>query len=245
MQTPVNPFKQALANKQAQIGLWLSLADPYATEISAGAGFDWLLVDGEHAPNDVRSLLAQLQAIAPYPSHPIARVPMGHGHVGEMLIKQYLDVGVQTLLVPMVDTPQQAAALVRASRYPVDAAGGTQQGGANAGGERTRSTSSSFDGSAFEIGEGEAAGLRRSPFGAKKAEPSIFSPPSRSSARRPKLSACSVRRFSGDAGPCSTDGLLPIIRPLFSAGRSPADDPAPAAPPAAELSARLPTPAPM
>ncbi|MBC7438125.1 MAG: 2-dehydro-3-deoxyglucarate aldolase, partial [Bdellovibrionales bacterium] len=77
MQTPINTFKQALANKEPQIGLWLGLADAYATEICAGAGFDWLLVDGEHAPNDLRSLLAQLQAIAPYPSHPIARVPMG------------------------------------------------------------------------------------------------------------------------------------------------------------------------
>ncbi len=132
MQTPINTFKQALANKEAQIGLWLSLADPYSTEICAGAGFDWLLVDGEHAPNDVRSLLAQLQAIAPYPSHPIARVPMGHGHIGEMLIKQYLDVGVQTLLVPMVDTPEQAATLVRATRYPVDAG----SGGASSGGIR-------------------------------------------------------------------------------------------------------------
>ncbi|TAM47364.1 MAG: 2-dehydro-3-deoxyglucarate aldolase, partial [Burkholderiaceae bacterium] len=101
-----------------QIGLWLSLADAYSTELCAGAGFDWLLLDGEHAPNDVRSLLAQLQAIAPYPSHPIARVPMGHGHLGETLIKQYLDIGAQTLLVPMVDTPEQAATLVRATRYP-------------------------------------------------------------------------------------------------------------------------------
>ncbi|MDR3453720.1 MAG: 4-hydroxy-2-oxoheptanedioate aldolase [Rhodoferax sp.] len=120
MQTPVNPFKKALADKRAQIGLWLSLADPYSAELCAGAGFDWLLVDGEHAPNDLRSILAQLQAIAPYPSHPIARVPMGHGHVGEALIKQYLDLGVQTLLVPMVDTPEQAATLVRATRYPQD-----------------------------------------------------------------------------------------------------------------------------
>lgn len=118
MQTPVNTFKQALQDKQPQIGLWLGLADAYSTEICAGAGFDWLLLDGEHAPNDVRSMLAQLQAVAPYPSHPIARVPMGHGHVGEALIKQYLDIGVQTLLVPLVDTPQQAAALVRAARYP-------------------------------------------------------------------------------------------------------------------------------
>ncbi|MGC1174958.1 aldolase/citrate lyase family protein [Polaromonas sp.] len=119
MQTPVNTFKQALRDKQAQIGLWLSLSDAYSTEICAGAGFDWLLIDGEHAPNDVRSILTQLQAVAAYPSsHPVARVPMGHGHVGEMLIKQYLDIGVQTLLVPMVDTPAQAAALVRATRYP-------------------------------------------------------------------------------------------------------------------------------
>ena len=135
MQTPVNTFKQAIANKQAQIGLWLGLADPYTTEICAGAGFDWLLIDGEHAPNDVRSILAQLQVVAAYPgSHPIARVPMGHGHVGEMIIKQYLDIGVQTLLVPMVDTPAQAAALVRATRYPqaVGAGGLRGMGGARA-----------------------------------------------------------------------------------------------------------------
>ena len=119
MQTPLNPFKLALQNKQPQIGLWLSLADSYATEISAGAGFDWLLIDGEHAPNDLRSVLQQLQTIAAYPAtHAIARVPMGHGRVGEMLIKQYLDLGVTTLLVPMVDTAEQAAAVVRAARYP-------------------------------------------------------------------------------------------------------------------------------
>ena len=129
MQTPTNPFKQAIANKQTQIGLWVSLADPYSTEICAGAGFDWLLIDGEHAPNDVRSILAQLQVVAAYPSHPIARVPMGHGHVGEALIKQYLDIGVQTLLVPMVDTAEQAAALVRATRYPQFDAHGKDIGG--------------------------------------------------------------------------------------------------------------------
>ncbi|MGB4116175.1 MAG: aldolase/citrate lyase family protein [Polaromonas sp.] len=121
MQTPINTFKLALQNKQPQIGLWLSLADSYATEISAGAGFDWLLIDGEHAPNDLRSILQQLQTIAAYPgTHPIARVPLGHGHVGEMLIKQYLDLGVTTLLVPMVDTAEQAKAVVRAARYPQD-----------------------------------------------------------------------------------------------------------------------------
>jgi 4-hydroxy-2-oxoheptanedioate aldolase len=121
MQLPTNTFKQALQNKQAQIGLWMSLADSYATEITAGAGFDWLLIDGEHAPNDLRTVLQQLQTMAAYPgTHPIARLPMGHGHVGEMLIKQYLDLGVSTLLVPMVDTAEQAKALVRAARYPQD-----------------------------------------------------------------------------------------------------------------------------
>lgn len=133
MQLPINIFKQALHNKQAQIGLWLGLSDAYTTEICAGAGFDWLLVDGEHAPNDLRSILQQLQTIAGYPtSHPIARVPMGHGKVGEMLIKQYLDLGVTTLLVPMVDTPEQAEALVRAVRYPQNDGGGGIRGMAGA-----------------------------------------------------------------------------------------------------------------
>ena len=119
MQTPVNPFKQALSQKRAQIGLWVGLADHYTTEICAGAGFDWLLLDGEHAPNDLRTLLQQAQVVAGYPgTHSIARVPVGHGNIGTALIKQYLDLGFQTLLVPMVDTPQQATEIVRAMRYP-------------------------------------------------------------------------------------------------------------------------------
>jgi 4-hydroxy-2-oxoheptanedioate aldolase len=119
MQTPINPFKQALKEKRAQIGLWVGLADHYTTEICAGAGFDWLLLDGEHAPNDLRTLLQQAQVVAGYPgTHAIARVPVGHGNIGTTLVKQYLDLGIQTLLVPMVDTPQQATEIVRALRYP-------------------------------------------------------------------------------------------------------------------------------
>lgn len=119
--TPINRFKAAIAQRQAQIGLWVSLGSPYSAEICAGAGFDWLLIDGEHGPNDTLTLLSQLQSIAAYPEvHPVARMPMGHGEVGEMLIKQYLDVGAQTLLVPMVDTAEQAARIVRAARYPQD-----------------------------------------------------------------------------------------------------------------------------
>lgn len=121
MQITLNVFKQAIAQKHTQIGLWVGLADHYSTEICAGAGFDWLLFDGEHAPNDVRTLLQQAQTVAAFPDvHAIARLPMGHGHVGEMLLKQYLDIGFQTLMVPMVDTPEQAQAIVKGMRYPPD-----------------------------------------------------------------------------------------------------------------------------
>jgi 4-hydroxy-2-oxoheptanedioate aldolase len=111
---PVNTFKQALLEGRSQIGLWLGLADPYAAELLATTGFDWLLIDAEHAPNDVRQVLAQLQAIAPYPVHPVVRPVQGD----VALIKQYLDVGAQTLLIPMIDTAEQAAQMVAATRYP-------------------------------------------------------------------------------------------------------------------------------
>jgi 4-hydroxy-2-oxoheptanedioate aldolase len=110
---PVNTFKTAISTGRKQIGLWQALATPYTAEICAGAGFDWLLFDGEHAPNTVPGLLSQLQAIAPYPVHPVARPPVGDTH----LIKQYLDIGFTTLLIPLVETPEQAQQLVRATRY--------------------------------------------------------------------------------------------------------------------------------
>lgn len=113
MQLPVNTFKQRLANDQ-QIGLWIGLADSYSAELAANAGFDWLLFDGEHAPNDVRSLLTQLQAVAPYSSSAVVRPAVGDA----VVIKQLLDIGAQTLLVPMVDTAEQARELVRAMWYP-------------------------------------------------------------------------------------------------------------------------------
>lgn len=117
MHTPVNTFKQALQDKQPQIGLWMGLASDYSTEICALAGFDWLVIDGEHSPNDLGSILAQLKTLAAYPGrHAVARVPVGE----TALIKQYLDLGAQNILVPMVDTPEQAAQLVLAMRYPQD-----------------------------------------------------------------------------------------------------------------------------
>ncbi len=112
--TAGNQFKTTLANKQPQIGLWLSMAEPYLAEVSATAGFDWLLIDGEHAPNDLRSTLSALQAIAPYRSQPVVRAVSGN----VALIKQLLDIGAQNLLIPMVDTAEQARQLVLATQYP-------------------------------------------------------------------------------------------------------------------------------
>lgn len=113
MPAPVNSFKAAIAAGKPQIGFWLALANAYTAEIAAHAGFDWLLVDGEHAPNDIPSILAQLQAIGTA-SHPIVRLPIGEA----WLIKQALDIGAQTLLIPMVESAEQARQLVRAVRYP-------------------------------------------------------------------------------------------------------------------------------
>ncbi len=114
MSLPHNPFKRALAEGRPQFGLWAALADAYVTELLATAGFDWLLIDNEHAPNDVRSTLSQLQAVAAYASHPVVRPVRSDS----ALIKQLLDIGVQTLLLPMIDTAEQAADAVAATRYP-------------------------------------------------------------------------------------------------------------------------------
>src|SRR5713226_6009768 len=97
MELPTNVFKQALRQGKPQIGLWVGLADSYVAELLATVGFDCLVIDGEHAPNDPRSVLRQLQAMAPYPVHPIVR-PV---HATAELIKQYLDIGAQTLIIPM------------------------------------------------------------------------------------------------------------------------------------------------
>jgi 4-hydroxy-2-oxoheptanedioate aldolase len=114
MELPTNVFKRALRQGKPQIGLWVGLADSYVAELLATVGFDCLVIDAEHAPNDPRSVLAQLQAMAPYPVHAIVR-PV-HGTVD--LIKQYLDIGAQTLIIPMVETAEQARQMVAATRYP-------------------------------------------------------------------------------------------------------------------------------
>ena len=114
MQLPSNAFKAALRAGRAQIGLWLGLADAYASELFASTGFDWLGIDAEHAPNEPRNVLAQLQAIAAYPVHAVVRTTSGDA----TLLKQYLDIGAQTVLIPMVESAEQAARIVAATRYP-------------------------------------------------------------------------------------------------------------------------------
>ena len=110
----LNSFKVALSNKQPKLGLWLALAHAYSAEIVAQAGYDWLLIDGEHAPNSIDSILAQLQALAPYEVEPVVR-PAWNDAVE---IKRLLDIGVRTILIPMVQNAQEAAAAVAATRYP-------------------------------------------------------------------------------------------------------------------------------
>lgn len=113
MPAPKNTFKQALTDRRPQIGLWLGLADSYSASLLAQTGFDWLVIDGEHAPNDLRSMLAQLQAMTPGAAAPVIRLPAGE----DWMVKQALDIGCQTILVPMVDTAEQAQRLARAMRY--------------------------------------------------------------------------------------------------------------------------------
>lgn len=109
-----NPFKAALAKGELQLGLWLSSATPYMAEIAATSNYDWLLIDGEHAPNTPQTLLGQLQSIAPYHSEPVIR-PL---EASRALIKQVLDLGGRTLLIPMVDTAEQAKDVVASICYP-------------------------------------------------------------------------------------------------------------------------------
>lgn len=114
MDMPQNHFKHRLAEGQWQVGLFVGIGSACSTEILAGAGFDWLVIDAEHSPNNPLTVLAQLQAAAAYPVQVLVRPP-SHDPA---LIKQYLDAGAQTLLLPLVDDAAQAAALVRAMRYP-------------------------------------------------------------------------------------------------------------------------------
>ncbi|MEI2269127.1 aldolase/citrate lyase family protein [Microbacterium sp. No. 7] len=112
----LNPtFREALTDADRPLaGMWVCSGSPLVAEICAGAGLDWLLIDMEHSPNGLESVLAQLQAVAAAPVTAVVRVPIGD----VVTIKQVLDLGAQNILVPMVDTAAQAAELVAAVRYP-------------------------------------------------------------------------------------------------------------------------------
>ncbi|MCC1490992.1 HpcH/HpaI aldolase/citrate lyase family protein [Cognatishimia sp. F0-27] len=113
MPAPINPFKARLHSGARSVGLWMGLCDPYAAELVARSGFDWLLIDGEHAPNDLARITRQLAVIAPHCA-PIVRLPMAE----PWFIKQVLDAGAQSLLIPMVNSAEDARAAVAAMRYP-------------------------------------------------------------------------------------------------------------------------------
>ena len=114
MELPKNRFKRALSEDGVQFGLWLALASPVAAELCACVGFDWLLIDGEHGADDFRSTYSQLQAIEGTGTPAIVRL----ADDDPVRIKRYLDMGVQSLLIPMVDTAEQAERLAAAVRYP-------------------------------------------------------------------------------------------------------------------------------
>lgn len=108
-------FAQRLADADRGLaGMWLCSGSMVNAEIAAGSGLDWILIDGEHAPLSLESIQTQLQILAAYPATPVVRVPVNN----EVIIKQYLDLGAQNLLVPMVNSGEDAAAAVRAVRYP-------------------------------------------------------------------------------------------------------------------------------
>jgi len=111
---PRNRFRVRLETGRPQFGLWLGIPDPSVAEMMAGAGFDWLCVDQEHGPYELRDVMSHLQALAPYEVAPIVRPVEG----STALLKKLCDIGAQTLLVPMIDTAEQARAVVSAVRYP-------------------------------------------------------------------------------------------------------------------------------
>lgn len=113
MQERVNSLKASLAAGEASIGIWCSLASALTTEVVAGAGAGWLLIDSEHSPNDLRSIMAQLQVLGGYPCEGVVRLP-SDDVVG---IKQAMDVGARSLMVPNICTAEQAREVVASVSY--------------------------------------------------------------------------------------------------------------------------------
>ncbi len=114
MTTPVNAFKESLMQSRPQRGMWCTLGSAFAIEVVAGAGFDWLLIDMEHSPNDMLTVLAQLHALAGYPVAPVVRVPENDS----VLLKRLLDLGVQNFMIPDIANGEDAKRAVESVRYP-------------------------------------------------------------------------------------------------------------------------------
>ena len=114
MELPVNHFKRALKEGRPQIGIWSSLSSHIVAEILAHAGFDWVLLDTEHSPNELPMVQAQLQAMTGGTAAPVVR-PAWNDMV---LVKRFLDIGAQSLLLPYVQSAEEAADAVRFTRYP-------------------------------------------------------------------------------------------------------------------------------
>jgi len=114
MELPRNTFKHALKGDRPLFGLWSSIAGAYAIEALAGAGLDWLMLDAEHSPNSLQTVLSSLQVLAAYPTQAVVRLPLND----MVMIKQYLDIGVQTLLIPQINTAEEARLAVAYTRYP-------------------------------------------------------------------------------------------------------------------------------
>ncbi len=116
MPVPANKLKAALKAGERQMGLWIAMTHATSAEIASKAGFDWCLIDGEHAANEIPMILDQLRAMGAGTATPVVRLPVGD----PTLIKRTLDLGVQSLVIPMINTAEEAEAMVRATRYPPD-----------------------------------------------------------------------------------------------------------------------------
>ncbi len=129
MQMRRNTFKHAIASCKPQVGLWISLSNNFAADIVASSGYDWVLLDMEHSPNEVPTVLGQLQAFQQYGSVPIVRPPWNE----PIMIKRLLDIGAPGLLLPMVQSPREAEQVVASCCYPprgIRGVSGTQRGNA-------------------------------------------------------------------------------------------------------------------
>jgi 4-hydroxy-2-oxoheptanedioate aldolase len=114
MELPANKFKRALKEGRPQIGIWSSLSSHIVAEILAGAGFDWVLLDTEHSPNELPMVQSELHAMSEGDATPVVRVPWND----MVMIKRFLDIGAQSLLVPYVQSAEEAKNAVRYTRYP-------------------------------------------------------------------------------------------------------------------------------